>query len=879
MMKDQNSSMIKKLADLCHAAGVFGFCQDEKGTLLTPLSGNEREVEKLQELIDMKQCSDACHRIHTSEYEDLLMEETSVPWIRIGVVDVKQDGISANVTWCFIAVLSDLYRGESVEETGFTTYTDSGRFNAFLDCLTEFTRTQAQAGAIREKQGDEMVGAFQEAKLGMTVKRLGATTELVQLLDREEPIEKIMSTCLEIVSGFLDISRACIYRYRGNDKEPEIIAKWNGIPGETPLDAGYSYETFASLSGKPEKPVVISYATTLPSEEREALENNSVYALAVIPISINGQANMYAGFYETEKERNWEIEEIRYMNDAVRILQSIITRRVQSNSLAGSYRTLESILDNVGCGVFVWSPEEKKILFANRFVRATFSRELKDGELMDIFGEKLVPSLDEGNYELHYFGRDTWYDFYYTRISWMDSKNVLLCSMYDITDKKVYQQKIEQQAYTDFLTGLYNRMCCERDLAKFIDTAKNEKTQGALLYLDLDDFKHINDGLGHQYGDMLLQSISHSIQHVAGITDSCYRMGGDEFVIIIPPEAYGNVSDIIDKIKAIFAKPWFLKGADYYCTMSMGIVTFPDDGDKVDDLIKKADVSMYQAKKSGKNRVARYSDSADIGSGKRLDMEKNMREAASLGCDEFEVYYQPIMEVTGKEPVCVGAEALIRWNSAEMGFVAPGEFIPLAEYLGLITPIGAHVLEKACSDCKRWNDNGYPRHHVNVNLSVVQLLQPEIEETISKVLDRTNLDPKNLTVEVTESLAVNDMRRMKEVLGHIREMGCKIALDDFGTGYSSLSHIREMPLDIIKVDQSFVKDLAEGTYPQAFIRMITELAKVLNTKVCVEGIENEEQYNALTGLGVAYIQGFYFDKPLKRTVFIDKYINKKGAKK
>ncbi|MBP5599202.1 MAG: bifunctional diguanylate cyclase/phosphodiesterase, partial [Lachnospiraceae bacterium] len=387
-------------------------------------------------------------------------------------------------------------------------------------------------------------------------------------------------------------------------------------------------------------------------------------------------------------------------------------------------------------------------------------------------------------------------------------------------------------------------------------------------------FKHINDGLGHQYGDVLLKAISHSLQRVEGIQNTCYRMGGDEFVIIVPPESYETFEKIVSQIQDIFAKPWYLKDADYYCTMSMGVVEFPDLGENVQELIKKADIAMYDAKKSGKNRVAKYSDKIVSSSNERLDMEKNMRDAMTEGYKEFEVYYQPIVDVT-KDNRCVGAEALIRWNSDELGFIAPGDFIPLAEYLGLINPIGNYVLRQACEECHRWNLSGHPDYKVNVNLSVVQLLQSDIVEIVEDTLKDTGLEPKNLTLEVTESLAINDMERMKAILSKIKELGVKIALDDFGTGYSSLNHIREIPFDVIKVDQSFVKDLAEDDYSRSFVKMVAELAQTIGVHVCVEGIETEKQYGALTDMKIKYIQGYFFDMALSKDAFEEKYVAKK----
>ena len=321
----------------------------------------------------------------------------------------------------------------------------------------------------------------------------------------------------------------------------------------------------------------------------------------------------------------------------------------------------------------------------------------------------------------------------------------------------------------------------------------------------------------------------------------------------------------------VFSKPWFLKDADYYCTMSMGIVHFPEAGEDVQDLIKKADIAMYEAKKTGKNRVATYSSNIHSDSNKRLDLEKNLREAVIDDYREFQVYYQPIVDIQ-EGNICTGAEALIRWKSEQMGFMSPVDFIPLAEYLGLINPIGTHVLKKACQTCKGWNDNGHPNYKINVNLSVVQLLQPDIVNIVKETLEESGLDPHNLTLEVTEGLAINDLERMKKILARIKELGVRIALDDFGTGYSSLSHIRELPFDVIKVDQSFVKNLAEDTYSKSFIKMVSDLADAIGVSICVEGIETKKQYRVLEGMKVRMIQGYYFDKPLPQEEFEKKYV-------
>ncbi|MBQ8007518.1 MAG: EAL domain-containing protein [Lachnospiraceae bacterium] len=617
---------------------------------------------------------------------------------------------------------------------------------------------------------------------------------------------------------------------------------------------------------------IISYRTRIDEKNRDWLDSIGVSAAVAIPIAINGKTAMYAFYVDNKPNREWGIEEVKFFGDATKVIQSSATNRIQRNSITSSYKSLETILDNVGSAIYVRDVSSSNIVYVNRMCKNTFENEIKSGAIVGLFEESSRYNTASSYREVNYKERNRWYDVTSTNMTWVDGRRVVLYAIIDVTEKKQYQKKIEQQANNDFLTGLYNRMCCERDLLRIIDEAKECGGKGAVIYLDLDDFKHINDGLGHQYGDVLLKAISSSLTRINGVENTCYRMGGDEFVILVPHSSYDRFEQIIESIRVVFNKPWFLKGADYYCTSSIGVVTFPDEGETVQDLIRKADIAMYSAKKSGKNKLAHYTDSSDEEAYKRLDMEKSMRAATATDYDQFEVYYQPIVDITKPGNPCTGAEALIRWNSTELGFISPADFIPLAEYLGLINPIGHHVLQKACEAVKYWNENGHPYYKVNVNLSVVQLMQNDIVDTIAKTIEETGVNPRNLTLEVTESLAINDMERMKRILGNIKKLGIRIALDDFGTGYSSLNHIREIPLDVIKVDQSFVKDLATDQYAQSFVRMIGELADALGVRVCVEGIETAEQFKALENMNVRMVQGFYFDKPMPRDAFEEKYL-------
>lgn len=845
---------LQRLQDeFCRATGICAYCLDCMGQQITSISGSEEQREKVKTSSTLAQLKNAIERVEEGSLEDQAIEELEQDGDYIAASAVR---VESHTVICWVVF--------SFAEDG----RDEQTFLDVLDLLrdassTLFSNKMSCVSAELESRRSRCA----EREMSRNLHTIEATTEIVQQLDSEDRIEVVMDRWLGILGKQLQVDSAQIFQLHKDGESMDVLCEWCAH-GIVSMYDKTSYLPIPKIL-QTDKPLVLS-SDGLDGELREEIGALGLCAVMIFPIiSRDNKGSMVLALNHSRQRITWNMQEIKFTADAVKILQSILTRRIQKNSLTSSYEALEMILDNVGCAIYVTDKNTGNRLFANRKLQNTFAKELRENKFAGLLQRGVSSGNDSGLYEIYHLERERWYDLIFKEISWVDGREAVIYSLYDITDKKLYQRKIEQQAYTDFLTGLYNRMCCERDLARQIDQAKKMNEVGALCYLDLDDFKHINDGLGHQYGDVLLKAISHSLQRIEGIQNNCYRMGGDEFVIVIPPEQYRRFDRIEEDIRQIFAKPWFLKDTDYYCTMSMGIVTFPEYGDSVADLIKKADIAMYEAKKGGKNRVARYNEGINSASGRRLDMEKNMRDATVDGYKEFEVYYQPIIDVQdGVE--CAGAEALIRWNSAKLGFIPPAEFIPLAEYLGLINPIGNYVLKEACARCKKWNDAGYA-YKVNVNLSVVQLLQADVVEVVEKVIEETGIEPRYLTLEVTESLAINDMERMKKILDRIKALGVKIALDDFGTGYSSLNHIREIPFDMIKVDQSFVKELADDAYSQSFVKMVAELAETLGVNICVEGIETEAQYEVVRNMKVKYIQGYYFDRPMKCEDFEAKY--------
>lgn len=836
--------------------GILVYLADNQGNPLTEMDGKPEESQRILQTIDPEQLRNLVKRVSESRLEDQAVEETGISSLHLAAIAVKKEGRTLAV-WVMV--------GDDAEEGNFLRAVDVMRERSQVILEYSYAAADAQAENRRSQ--------FSQKEAEEELRRAETMTEIVQLLDNDDVIEEILRRLLEAVCRYLNLPVGMLLSIHRDREQMDVVAEWRQ-EGTVPLFERNTNQKCIS-QWFTDKPVVISMVhggDGIPSTWRDEIAKMRLKALAVLPVLASDSSNIYVLWGDVCRERVWHPPDIKFLKDGVKILHSILTRRIQKNSLTGSYASLETILDNVGSAIYVKEEETGKMLFANHIMRSTFRFELADGTLHGFITREILP--DHGSVEIYHEESQRWYDRHSISIEWVDGRPVRLYALYDITDKKTYQKKIEQQAYSDFLTGLFNRLCCERDLARYVDEAKKAKAEGAILYLDLDDFKRINDGLGHQYGDMLLKNIAHSLQRVGGIEDTCYRMGGDEFVIIVPKDGFPMLDHILGGISEIFSRPWFLKDADYYCTMSMGVACFPSDGDSVQDLVKKADIAMYEAKRGGKNRYMKYREGTDFHSEKCLDMEKNMRDATVGGCREFEVYYQPIIDLRKENSPCTGAEALIRWNNAELGFIPPSEFIPLAEYLGLINPIGNYVLMEACKRCKYWNDHEYPEYKVNVNLSVVQLLQPDIVRIVEEAVRDTGITPANLTLEVTESLAINDMERMKDILNHIKKMGVRIALDDFGTGYSSLNHIREIPFDVIKVDRSFIKDLEEDAHARSFIKMVAQLAREIGVNICMEGVETKEQSRILADMNVDLVQGYYFDRPLSRMEFEHRYMPK-----
>ncbi|HUJ01981.1 MAG TPA: EAL domain-containing protein [Usitatibacter sp.] len=428
----------------------------------------------------------------------------------------------------------------------------------------------------------------------------------------------------------------------------------------------------------------------------------------------------------------------------------------------------------------------------------------------------------------------------------------------DITDRKLAEQRIAHMAHHDALTGLPNRVLLRDRIQQAIAHAHRDGTQLAVLFLDLDRFKTINDSLGHQLGDRLLQSVASRILVCVREGDTVARVGGDEFVIAIP--GLGSAADasaVGSKILEVLASAFHLNGSDLHVSGSIGISLYPSDGADAETLMRNADTAMYHAKDSGRGKLQFFTQHMNVAAQHRLALENALRRA--LESREFEVHYQPLFEL--RDRTITGFEALLRWRTPDGELVSPGQFIAAAEESGLIVPIGDWVLREALAQAKSWQSAGRPVM-LSVNVSANQLARPSFVERLRALIAETDLDPGLLELEVTEGVIVEGAGEAREALDQIAALGVGIAIDDFGTGYSGLAYLKRLPIDTVKIDQSFVRDLTVDPDDAAIVTAIVAMASSLGVDVVAEGVETQAQLEALRRLECHRAQGYLLARPM-----------------
>jgi len=472
------------------------------------------------------------------------------------------------------------------------------------------------------------------------------------------------------------------------------------------------------------------------------------------------------------------------------------------------------------------------------------------------------PANSEATGELRFLHQDgtwVWIEGFAQNLLHDPAVGAIVINYRDISQRKQAEKQLEYQAYYDALTGLPNRLLFRDRVVNAIAHARRNRYAVAVMYLDLDHFKLVNDGLGHSIGDQLLSQVSDRLQAMIRASDTISRLGGDEFTILLNDVANSDVvAAVAHKLLQSLTRPFRVEGHDLFVTASIGISLFPNDGDDVETLLRAADSAMYRAKELGRNQAQLFTASMNERYERRLALEQSLHHA--LEREQLELHYQPVLDRSRRHVTAV--EALIRWNHPQRGLVPPSDFIPLAEETGLIVPIGEWVTRHVCRQLREWHDAGLTNLKAAINIAAPQLQQPTFVAIVRDALRANAIPASSLQIEITESVAVQNIDLTMQVLASLKELGVDIAIDDFGTGQSSLVYLTRFPIDIVKVDRTFVRDVTTDDSAAAIVSYVINLAHALRLEVVAEGVETEEQYAFLRLASCDKVQGYLFAKPM-----------------
>ncbi|MEW6117501.1 MAG: EAL domain-containing protein [Nitrospirota bacterium] len=699
---------------------------------------------------------------------------------------------------------------------------------------------------------------------------------------------EIMHRVIEEVVKAAGADSAVIYMPEGNLWVARYVYGLPGFEGTriTADDIKYSVRAV-----KERRPVVIN---NIPANEEichtRIVQGYGVKALLDAPLIAGEDVIGNFALYSHREGEVFNERHIDFFNKVSASVSLAVKNAHLFKSLQESehrYRTLFNAIDEGFCIIEVMFDEHEKPV-DYRFLEINPSFEKQTG-LIDAQGKRmreLAPKHEEywfetyGNIALtgqpvRFQSRaeqlQRWFDVYAFRFGQPEDRQVAVL-FNDITERKRIEEEIKHMAHHDALTGLPNRRLFIDIITFALAEARRHKKRLALLFLDLDRFKEVNDTLGHEAGDELLKHVSVRLKAVIRRTDTIARIGGDEFNIVLTDIARGeDAGDVARKIVESFQKPFSIAGKELHITTSIGISIYPDDTDDIDILFRCSDMAMYHAKETGRNTYQFYNPAINTRSLERMRLEGMLRRTIEGG--ELVVYYQPQVSIETRQMIC--AEALVRWRHPEQGMLDPKHFIPLAEETGIIAAIDEWVLRTACTQCREWQESGIPGMCVTVNLSAEQFQKTDLVERISLILKETGLEPNRLDLEITESTAMKSLEQTIHNMNRLAEIGVRISIDDFGTGYSSLSYLKKLPIQKLKIDQSFVRDIATDPDDRAIISAVTAVAQNMKLRVIAEGVETEEQFEFLKSIGCQEIQGFFFSKPLPADEFRELIANGK----
>jgi diguanylate cyclase (GGDEF)-like protein/PAS domain S-box-containing protein len=610
----------------------------------------------------------------------------------------------------------------------------------------------------------------------------------------------------------------------------------------------------------------------LPQPERGILEAQSIQSVLVVPVLFNQRFWGFLGFDSVRSQRTWSATE----DSVLRIIGAALATAIERQRVEEQLRQNAKVFESTRDGVVITDLDGRIVSVNAAFCAISgYSTDevlgrspdlLKSGRQSEAFFADLWASLrDTGHWQGEVWNRRKNGEIY---PQWLSISTVHdergQASHYvgvgtDISQLKRSEEQLQHLAHHDPLTGLPNRLLAQSRLEHALSRAQRNNLRMAVVFLDLDGFKHVNDSLGHPVGDIMLSTIADRLRQRVRADDTLARLGGDEFLLIIDNvEAPADVATVARKLLDALQQPLTLEGRELYVTASIGISLFPDDGQSWSELIRNADTAMYQAKAAGRDRFCFYTADMNANALAQLELEASLRQA--LGQDRFELHYQPKADLASGRTV--GFEALLRLRDPQGGLLPPDSFIPMAERSGLIVPIGAWVLQRACLEAVAWHAAGRTDLTVAVNVSACQFRCAEFAEHVAHALQASGLPAAALELELTESVLMDDPERTAERLLALKRTGVRLSLDDFGTGYSSLGYLMRFPIDALKIDRSFVAGMGRDRHATDIINSIIGLARRMRLRVVAEGVELDAQLQSLRAYGCDEIQGFLLSRPM-----------------
>lgn len=708
-------------------------------------------------------------------------------------------------------------------------------------------------------------------------------------------IEAGVNNAIQAIGEFIGVDRIFMFSLTLEGKVDASFEWHSPALGTVPVSNDFSLTNYKWFSDQIKKLNVlhISSPDELPAEaapEREVLISRGVRSIVVVPMVTAGRVKGWLTFSTLKAPKKWTEEDLVLFKITGEMFASVIERKTSHQALQESEEKFKELFNNAIDAIFIYSLAEDgtpgKFIEVNDVActKLGYNREeLKNLTPLDLADAETVPEVIKNLKKLLQNKNVTYEKKHLSKhgakipmeinahlFEWNGQK-IVQSIVRDITERKRAEEIIRRQAYYDVLTNLPNRTLFKDRLEQAMKNAHRNKQMLAVMVLDLDRFKTINETLGHLLGDKLLVAVSERLLGVLSENETIARFGGDEFTLLLPQ--INNVEEATEhaqKIIELLAGAFKLNEHELHLTTSIGIAIYPEDGENSELILKNAETAMYRAKEQ-RNNFQLYASGMNVSAFKQLLMENSLRRA--LEREEFVVYYQPQISLVNQK--VIGAEALVRWQHPDLGLVFPNEFIGLAEETGLIVPIGEWIIRKVCEQSKKWQAAGYPKMCIGVNLSARQFQQLNLVPTIAKILTDTELDPQCLGLEVTESIAMKNADFTISALNELKKMKIHLSLDDFGTGYSSLSYLKRFPLETLKIDRSFVRDITTDPNDAAIVNAVVALAHSLKLSVIAEGVETEGQLTFLKSHQCDNVQGYIFSHPLSEVNFL-KFIKEYG---